>query len=144
MLHKYYAKQSNDAFNAVDRINTQQSKTPEMNALFVNMKIQYTNESLLELVTNKNDIDKMTERNGHLIQRMDPIYLDPHHSPFIRAQFFAPQKPFFGAYIDTFWANLLVIWLMTIALMVTLYFDVLRKMIDFFGDMPERLRKGNR
>jgi hypothetical protein len=112
-----------------------------MKAEFVNIKIQYTNESLLELVTNKNDIDKMTERGGRLIQRIDPIYVDPHHSSVLRAQFFAPQKPFFGMYIDTFWANILVIWLMTITLMFTLYFDALRKLIDFFGDLPGRFRK---
>ncbi len=111
-----------------------------MNEEFVRMKNQYTNESLLELVSNKNDIDKMTERNGRLIQRMDPIYLDPHHSQVLRAQFFAPQKPLFGIYIDTFWANMLVIWLMTIVLMVTLYYDVLRKVIDFFGNLPGRLK----
>ncbi len=141
VLRKYYQNQSNKAFNAVDKLNTQFSKTKEMNAEFVNKKIQYTNESLQELVTNKNDIDKMAERGGRLIQRMDPIYLDPHHSNVLRAQFFAPQKPFFGMYIDTFWANLLVIWMMTIALMFTLYFDVLRKVIDFFGKLPERFRK---
>jgi ABC-type multidrug transport system ATPase subunit len=141
LLRKYYQKQSNDAFNAVDKLNTQYSKTDEIKAEFVNMKIQYTNESLLELVTNKNDIDKMTERGGRLIQRIDPIYVDPYHSSVLRAQFFAPQKPFFGVYIDTFWANMLVIWLMTVMLMFTLYFDVLRKVIDFFGDLPSRFRK---
>lgn len=141
LLRKYYAKQSNDAFNAIDKINTQFSKTKEMNAEFVNMKIEYTNESLQELVTNKNDIDKMTERGGRLIQRMDPIYVDPHHSTVLRAQFFAPQKPFFGMFIDTFWANILVIWLMTIVLMFTLYFDALRNVIDFFGELPGRFRK---
>ena len=103
------------------------------------MKNEYTNESLLELVTNKNDIDKMTERGGRLIQRIDPVYVDSHHSTVLRSQFFAPQKPFFGMYIDTFWANLMVIWAMTIALMLTLYFDVLRKTIDWFGKLPERL-----
>ena len=141
LLRRYYQKQSNDAFNAVDKLNTQFSKTAEMKAEFVNMKIEYTNESLMELVTNKNDIDKMTERGGRLIQRIDPIYVDPHHSSVLRAQFFAPQKPFFGIYIDTFWANMLVIWVMTITLMFTLYFDVLRKLIDFFGDLPARFRK---
>lgn len=140
-LRKHYLKQSNDAFNTIDKITSQQTKTKEMNKEFVSKKNKYTNESLLELVTNKNDIDKMTERGGRLIQRMDPIYLDPHHSLFLRAQFFAPQKPFFGMYIDTFWANTLVIWLMTFVLMVTLYYDVLRKAITFAGGLSERLSR---
>ena len=139
LLRKYYQKQSNDAFNAVDKLSSQFSKTQELKDAFVKMKNEYTNESLLELVTNKNDIDKMTERGGRLIQRIDPVYVDSHHSTVLRSQFFAPQKPFFGMYIDTFWANLMVIWAMTIALMLTLYFDVLRKTIDWFGKLPERL-----
>lgn len=141
LLRKYYLKQSNGAFDEVDKINSSFSKTQEMKDAFVKMKNDYTNESLFELVTNKNDIDKMTERGGRLIQRMDPIYLDPVHSSVLRAQFFAPQKPLFGIYIDTFWANILVIWLMTIALMFTLYYDVLRKLIDFFGELPEKISR---
>jgi len=141
VLRKYYVKESNDAFSAKDRLSAQLTKTKEMNEAFVKMKNEYTNESLLELVTNKNDIDKMTERGGRLIQRMDPIYLEPHHSNVLRAQFFAAEKPFFGIYIDTFWANLLVIWLMTVTMMVTLYFDALRRVIDFFGKLPQRFSK---
>ena len=50
-----------------------------------------------------------------------------------RKDFYAPSKNLFGFKLDTFSANVLVIWLMTILLTITLYFDVLRKLIENSG-----------
>ncbi|MBL7898163.1 MAG: ABC transporter permease, partial [Crocinitomicaceae bacterium] len=89
-----------------------------------------TNESLTQFATNKTDLTKLVEDDGFLIQKSDPIYLDPYDKGFFAAHFYAPQKRFFGMYVDTFTANVLVIWFMSIILTITLYYDVLKKMLD--------------
>jgi hypothetical protein len=61
-------------------------------------------------------------------------------SSMLRSHFFAPRKMIFGQYVDTYWANVLVIWSMSIFLMLTLYFDALSKLLDFFGSLGERIR----
>lgn len=98
-----------------------------------------TNESLENFATNKVSLTKIVESNGRLIQKNDPIYLDPQHSSFFKAHFYAPRKNFFGVYIDTFWANVMVIWLMTILLTITLYFNFFRKVLKFFEKFSSKL-----
>jgi len=51
----------------------------------------------------------------------------------IRAHFYAPKKLFFGKYYDTFWFDLTIIWLMSFLLYIPLYYNHLRKLIEFFG-----------
>jgi len=89
-----------------------------------------TNEALDQFATNKTDLTKLVEADGYLIQKSDPIYLDPYDKGFFEAHFYAPRKRLFGMYIGTFAANLIVIWGMCIILIITLYFDVLKKMLD--------------
>ncbi len=56
-----------------------------------------------------------------------------------RAHFFAPQKNLFGATVSTFLFNNVVIWFMTVLLYVTLYFELLRKLINSFDGLPGKL-----
>ena len=98
----------------------------------VELKDNSENESLTQLVKNANDIsgERCLEKNGRLIQQTDPVFQDPVDSEFGRAHFFAPRKKFFGAYYSTFWFNIWVIWSMSLFLIVTLYFDVFKKILD--------------
>ena len=75
------------------------------------------------------------EYNGRLIQRIDPIYLDPTESNLGAAHFYAPNKRFMGVLFPTYWFNIVVIWLMSISMMITLYFDVFKKVLDFLGNI---------
>ena len=102
------------------------------------IKFNYVNKSLDDLVTNSQDFDKIVEVDGKLIQRKNPIYLDPPKNSIVRAHFFAPRKKVFGQYMDTFWVNLIVIWSMSLFLAISLYFDWLKKVMDFFGDFSNR------
>lgn len=101
---------------------------------------EHTNESLTQFVTNKTDLTKLVEKDGYLIQKSDPVYLDPYDSGFLDAHFYAPRKKIFGVYVNTFTANLLVIWAMTLFLMVTLHFDALKRLLDGFEKLFARIR----
>ena len=95
------------------------------------LKRNHHNTSLEEFVTNKNEFEKIVEYEGKLIQKTDPIYLDPR-SKFIKAHFYAPRKMLFGHFIPTFWVNVLVIWMMTFGLYILLYYRILKRTLDFF------------
>ncbi|MFL5763913.1 MAG: ATP-binding cassette domain-containing protein [Bacteroidia bacterium] len=99
-------------------------------AAYLKEKDEYENESLKDLVTNRNTPYRILDLNGAYVQKIDPIYLDPVDSDLGRAHFFAPRKKFFGRYYDTYWVNICVIWGMSIVLMITLYFDVLKRIIN--------------
>lgn len=109
----------------------------------VNLKDDYENESLLQLVRNANDIsgEKCMEKDGRLIQRTDPIFEDPQDSKLGRAHFFAPRKNLFGFLYNTYWFNICVIWFMSLVLMVTLYYDVFKWLLDSFGNLVALFRK---
>ncbi len=95
------------------------------------LKRKHHNSSLEEFVTNKNEFEKIVEYEGKLIQKTDPIYLDPR-SKLIKAHFYAPRKMVFGHFFPTFWVNVFVIWGMTIGLYILLYYRVLKRVLDFF------------
>ena len=99
-------------------------------------KNRYFNESLADLVTNVSEKDRIIEYNGELIQQINPIFNDPKspEHPFdYRTHFFAPKKYFLGTYIDTYYFNVIVIWIMTLILYFTLYFELLKKALEGFG-----------
>lgn len=95
------------------------------------------NESLDEIVRNLNTKARIEEHEGRLVQNLDPIYKDPKPSHLLdyRAHLFAPKKHFAGSFYETYNFNILVIWLMSMLLYLTLYFDVFKKIIDTLGNV---------
>jgi hypothetical protein len=108
----------------------------EKNGVDINReKNKYYNESLADLVKNINTKERLLEYNGKLIQQINPIFQETNSSNPMdyRTAFFLPQKNFAGISIDTYWFNLLVIWMMALLLYLALYFEWLRNLIDLFG-----------
>lgn len=103
---------------------------------FIKLADDYENESLKNFVENKNDLSplKCIEVDGKLIQRADPIFLDPTESNVGSAHFCAPNKLVMGKLIPTYWFNIGIIWLMSISLIVMLYFDVFKRVLDLAGN----------
>ncbi len=128
-LFETYRKEYNEVQNEKEeRINKWIEE--KSRKAFQQVKNNCTNDKLRSFVTNRNDLDKIVRHKGELIQKSNPIYKDPVHSSFFEAHFYAPNKNLGGKMVDTFWANLMVIWGMTVFLIVTLYFDALRKLIE--------------
>ncbi len=100
--------------------------------LYNRMKDMYHNESVEEHVRKVFEKNKMVEYKNELIQQIDPIYKDlfPRHWLSFRSHFFAPRKFFLGRYIDTYWFNMGFIWFLTILFYITLYFDILKKLVQ--------------
>ncbi len=56
-------------------------------------------------------------------------------SNYGRTHFYAPYKQIGNIAIDTFWFNIIVLWIAIIIFYIALYFNLLQKAITFFGNM---------
>jgi hypothetical protein len=56
-------------------------------------------------------------------------------SKYGRAHFFAPVKRLGNLEIDTYWFNMAVVWIVSFLLYIALYYNLLRKLIDFIGNL---------
>ncbi|WP_276369227.1 ATP-binding cassette domain-containing protein [Chryseolinea sp. H1M3-3] len=138
-----YRKFYQDAYNRV--VATREGEMVKMekerkNYSLNDIKNRYYNESLADLVKNVSEKERIIEYQGRLYQQINPIFVDPRPKGPLdyRAHFFAPQKNLLGAMVSTFLFNNLVIWVMTIILYGTLYFELLRKLVNSF-EMPSKL-----
>jgi hypothetical protein len=110
----------------------------EQNApLYNRLKTSYQNEHLGEIVRKSFEKSKILEFDNELVQQIDPIYKDPTTTGLInvRTHFFAPRKYFAGRFFDTYWFNICLIWVYAALLYAALYFDWLKKLMNFFGSI---------
>jgi ABC-type multidrug transport system ATPase subunit len=124
-LNTEYLKRMADRDGIINKLNSTYASEGGFNGL----KILETNKALSDLVLNRKQINKIERYKNKPIQKVDPIYHDPMG---FRAHFYAPKKLFFGSYLDTFWFNLFSIWMMTVSLVISLRYDLLKKFIDLF------------
>ncbi len=103
--------------------------TPELRTNYFMLLDSYRNESLADVVTNKNDVNVIVVDKGELVQKSDPIYLEPVENGFFGAHFYAPAKWLVGIRIPTLWANVLVLWGMALLLAATLYAEVFPRLM---------------
>lgn len=104
-------------------------------------KNKYYNESLADLVKNVSEKERIIEYEGQLLQQINPIFMDPKPTGPLdyRAHFFAPEKNLFGTMASTFLFNNIIIWIMTVLLYITLYFELLRKLINSFDGLGDKI-----
>jgi len=98
---------------------------------YLKLMNDHTNDRLAELVLNKRDFNRILEQDNRLIRKYEPIYMIPT-SKTGRAHFFAPVKIIGNKSFNTLWFNIMVIWVMSIILYLTLYYDVIRNTLNLF------------
>lgn len=97
----------------------------------VNLKLDYHNEFLSDILLNNNSTEKVYENDELIIQKADPVFMTPF-SKIGRAHMFSPYKLLGRFRISTLWFNTAVIWIMCFILGITLYFNTLQKIVTFF------------
>ncbi len=92
------------------------------------------NENIEKTVSKSLSQNRILEEDGKLHQIIDPIYQTIHPTSLFdyRTPFYAPNKHFLGAKIETPIFNIMSIWTMTFILMLALYRDWLKKLMKFF------------
>ncbi|MDH5598660.1 MAG: ABC transporter ATP-binding protein, partial [Cyclobacteriaceae bacterium] len=102
------------------------------------------NATIINTVRARNLSKRIIKHNNKFIRKVDPIYItdtSPENLFDFRATFYSPQKYFIGANIDTLLFNLSMIWLMSIFLFITLYYDLLHKIINFIESIGRPSRR---
>jgi ABC transport system ATP-binding/permease protein len=87
------------------------------------------NEELADLALNRLVQKKVYDTPDRIIQKSDPVLMGPV-SRNGRAHFYAPYKMVGNLRIGTLWFNLLYIWWANTNFFITLYFDLLRKLLN--------------
>lgn len=105
----------------------------------VAMKKAYTNDALNTLVLNKHDYTQISIYPDLMVRKKQPIYNVPENH-WGRAHFYAPYKRLAQLKMPTPLYNVIYIWIVTAIFYVTLYFDVLRKILAYIEKM-EKVRK---
>ncbi len=139
-IKAYNIKLYNKANDENDKRTRELQRSDEKKEAFNKIKREQNNESLEDFVKNSNVRDRIIQYKNRLYQKIDPIYMDPEHK-LIKAHFYAPRKQVFGNFFSTFGVNIAVIWFMTLIFYLILYYRLLKKFLDFFGQFSQRIRR---
>lgn len=97
----------------------------------------YTNEQLNRMVLRQNQFTKIEHASSErLVRNFEPVYQIPLAQGFISGPFYAHKKYTPVGYISTLYANIIVIWIMSALLFITLYFNGLKKAMQ----LPKLIR----
>jgi ABC-type multidrug transport system ATPase subunit len=96
---------------------------------YIALKRDNQNRHIEHLVLNREDLDSIRLSGTRFIQLSDPIY-QPVLSSFGRAVFYSGMKRVGPWIVSTFAFNLMVLWLMTLALLMLLHFKLLARMVN--------------
>lgn len=133
---RVYLKADSEKENAIFALTRTENGDQIYRDLFNNHK----NDQLETFATNRNDLTYIAEYNGELIQKKDLIYLLPYNTSFFSSHFYAPAKNVNGKFVDTFVANMMVIWGMTLLLIFCLYYNVFPTFIKVIEGATSRLK----
>ncbi|HEY0978685.1 MAG TPA: ATP-binding cassette domain-containing protein [Flavobacteriales bacterium] len=128
-LTQHYRNAYREAEREKEQRIAELTATPADRATYFALLDRYRNESLADFVTNKNDVNVIVESEGELVQKSDPIYVVPREGGFFAAHFYAPRKIAFGRPMSTLWANMMLLWGMTLVCAIALQFEVLPRLL---------------
>ncbi len=134
-LKRFYNLRSRNALMEKEKLLAYLTDGEEKRVAFEKLKMKYQNNEVSIMVENKQDIKRVVEWDGELVQKIYPIYFDehrPNHFFDFRDNFYIPAKFFAGQKFDTLYFNLSIIWLMTLFLYVALYYELLKKVVHGF------------
>jgi hypothetical protein len=98
------------------------------------LREQFENRKLNEYMLNEMEIERLIETPRRMIQKYAPVYMRPL-SNYGRSHFYAPYKKIGNIAIDTFWFNIIVLWLVTLCLYIALYYNLLQKALNITGNI---------
>ena len=149
-----YLKQLTDTYQ--ERYNSTVSKKEKLVSFLENkegshynlnsFKDLYFNQRLSDIVRKINSENKFIEKGSMIWKGYDPIYnTDFKTNGYLnfRTHFYAPFKPFMGRQYDTFWFNVIIIWLIVILSYMALYNLWLPKALTVVDKVKHLIKKNN-
>ncbi|MRR19797.1 ATP-binding cassette domain-containing protein [bacterium] len=95
----------------------------------VELRNETHNNELNDMVLNRTVQQRFYDTKDRIIQKTDPVLMKPG-SRIGRAHFYAPYKMIGNVRINTMGFNMMFIWLMNLFLYVTLYYNILKKLLN--------------
>ncbi len=135
-LKRLYNIRYQNALQEKEKLMAHLTDGEEKRVAFEMLKMKYQNNAVSNLVENKRDIKRVVEWDGELVQKIYPIYFNehrPNHFLDFRDNFYIPSKYFAGQKFDTLYFNLSMIWLMTIFVYISWYYELLKKAVHGFA-----------
>ncbi|TVQ94012.1 MAG: ATP-binding cassette domain-containing protein [Bacteroidetes bacterium] len=145
-LHEFYRQNFNSINRRIDNLISEKTSSPEGRQSYQSIYDMHYNTYLARFAKNTMAPLPMVRLNNKLIQKIDPIYLNPQNNSYLdfRAHFLAPVKNFMGGQVPTLYFNVGVIWIFTILAFATLYFNALKRLVDYFEEYSILKRKNNK
>jgi ABC transport system ATP-binding/permease protein len=97
---------------------------------FVELKKNHYNKQLTQILLNEREVREYVFDSHEIIRLKSPVYREPLSNKG-RAHYLAPFKKIGPFQIDTFYFNILILWLYTLFFYVALYYEWLRKVIQY-------------
>ncbi len=129
-INKFLIKEYNSASDRKQQLLNAGVQQMGDDQLFVEFKEKHFNEKLEEYAKSTLGTPKILMAENKIIRRFEPVFYNASSKGMLSAPFFSYSKSFFRIEMDTFWFNLIIIWIMTLTLYITLYFDWLRKILE--------------
>jgi len=129
LIKQSYRQQANQALAKKDHMIREMEESDDLDQ----SKNDHYNESLADIVRNLGTGERVIEYRGRLAPLIEPIYLtdaNPKSTWDYRTHLFAPRKQLIGVEVNTYAFNLIIIWLMSIFLYFTLYFQLFRRSLN--------------
>jgi hypothetical protein len=124
---KYFRKENVRLLDSITKSIVSETGKDE----FIALSNNYKNKSLEDIVLDRNQINSKTvETDSKIVQKFEPVYMKPT-SKYGQAHFYAPYKLIGSMRIDTYWFNIIVLWIATFILYIVLYYNYLQKAINF-------------
>ncbi|MEI7596442.1 MAG: ATP-binding cassette domain-containing protein [Bacteroidota bacterium] len=138
-IQDFYRKRYNFYNEKKDNFFQRFLSSKDTEEKFNKLKDNYYNDYLGAFAKNVFAQKPLVRVNNKFVQKIDPIYFDaPKKSGIgIRSHFMAPQKSFLGKNYSTFYVNLVVIWLFTILLYISLYYELISKTMNGISMLNE-------
>jgi ABC transport system ATP-binding/permease protein len=125
--------------NEKDAVFDNLKKLGMSNDELISFKESYFNRSVADMVLNTNEMSKISESHDDFIRKDSPVYQYPL-SKTGRAQFYSGIKRVGPFEIVTIWFNIMILWIMSLVLYITLLTDLLKKTLNLFSNIGERRR----
>jgi ABC-type multidrug transport system ATPase subunit len=139
-LKRMYLNQSLEYEKRKNQLLAELTDTEYKRSKYYSIRDQYKNDKIEETVTNRLTNSRIVRYKDKLVRKYQLVYADPTlpDNPLnFRTHYFAPTKYFAGFYVETFWFNVAVIWVMTLFMLIALYYDLLKRLILTFERLTE-------
>jgi hypothetical protein len=134
-INKVHVNRNRTALKEKEKLIREMTASPRKVEAFNKLRQDNINDQVTSLVFDNKEKTRILEHKGRLIQQIYPIFSDPEPVNYFdfRTLFYVPQKYFAGRLYETLLFNATIMWMMTLTLIIMLYFDAFRKLITM-GD----------